>query len=59
MARTFYPNGSAAPTVLPPYVVVTASGAWACDSAQDAIDLRDTLVGSKVAGGAKIMQVAP
>lgn len=56
--RKFYPNGAAGPAVPPPYIVVTASGAWACDSQQDAIDLRDLLVGSKVAGGAKIMEVA-
>lgn len=56
-ARTFYPEGSPGPATLPPFVVTTPTGAWACASQEDAIDLRDTLHGAGIKA-ARILAVA-
>ena len=55
--RRFYLPTDPAPTVRPPFMVVTASGAWACADLPDAVDLRDTLQGAGVHGKIIAQQV--
>ena len=55
--RKFYPDGAPAPAVLPPFVVTTPNGAWACPDRDDAIALRDTLHAAGIRS-ARILAVA-
>jgi hypothetical protein len=53
----FYPNGSAAPSPLPTYLVETPSGVWTASSDAECLDLVAQLKANGVA--ARALRVQP